>query len=1217
MSRNEPSHARALLFERFEVLSVLGSGGFGRVLRVRDRESGSEVALKQLHHINPESLLRFKKEFRSLADVHHPNLVRFGELYEGEGDWAFSMELVPGVDLVSWARAGENDPGFDEARVRAGFGQLAEALEALHGHGLLHRDVKPSNVKVTPAGRVVLLDFGLVSHLVREGHTAHDASGTAAYMAPEQATAQRVFASADFYALGVMLYEALCGRLPFEGTHFQVLLNKQRRAPPPPSSHVRGIPRDLERLCMALLDRDPARRPQSGAVLAGLGRAPVEPSPFSRSGVSEGVFVGRSRELDQLFRQFEQSVQGKLRLVMLEGESGVGKSTLVRRFVRDLRQRRGDVLVLEGRCHAAEQVPFKMFDAWVDDLARFLSELTRYSCDAVLPTVAGALPVLFPVLSRVEAIHEAHARLSMHTDRVDRYTMFVAFAELLSRIAEKTPVVITIDDLQWSDEESMQLLRVMFEAQSTARALLVATVRPLDEVEGRLTLELQALRHEPHVTCLRVGQLDESDARALGAHWSGKDASDPRVEELWRDTRGHPLFIAELAVHVDDTERKAASGLDETLRRRARSLGLGPRALLELLAVASAPVPFKVLASALDVDGEELSRLSSQLRSARLASQVRRAELACYHDRIREAVLSGIEPRASAVLHQRLAVAWSKHEGVDPAQIARLFLGAASEELALPWLARAAAHCMATAAFERACDHYRTLLSLGEDRFDAAQLHETELGYADALAAAGRYAESARVLLATLGRAKESERHMLQVRAAQQLLQAGHVEEGVKAAKLALDEVDLAWPESTFGVAVRLLWGRLALSMRRRSTVLRVEADVPARAQAQLETLWRLWYPLIWADMLRSVELAGRYANKARQLGSARHVGLSACGEAVLLAMRGAKTELIDAEFARARACVDACRADDLEVYLDFTQGYASFIGWDLRSALEKLARAEWRYRTEKPGEAWMLANVRGAMLAAHYNLGEFQRLNELASTWIREADARGDRFSLATCSVLGLGNARHLMRDDPDAAAREVERAMLPWGAMPLGAQHLGEISAMSGIHMYRGGSSSYVYWKALWPKLDGTILSRTQFARELFDWLRADAALRAALVETGDARERLLREAESRVHALRRAERGITPAFAALTGAQLALLRGDPTSARAAAALAKQRASEIEHVIVHPASLLLASLDGSTAFDVEERALLGWLSQEGWAKPTRALSLHLPLYHWLVERA
>ena len=170
---------------RFRVIRQLGAGGMGVVYEVHDNVRDEVVALKTLLRTGAADLYRLKREFRSLADVAHPNLVCLYELFVEDERCFFTMELVSGVSFVDYAR------GTDRTRPTTDWStalrQLIEGVSALHRSGKLHRDIKPSNVLVTPEGRVVILDFGLIAELLpQHGGDVGDASGgTPAYMSPE------------------------------------------------------------------------------------------------------------------------------------------------------------------------------------------------------------------------------------------------------------------------------------------------------------------------------------------------------------------------------------------------------------------------------------------------------------------------------------------------------------------------------------------------------------------------------------------------------------------------------------------------------------------------------------------------------------------------------------------------------------------------------------------------------------------------------------------------------------------------------------------------------------------------------------------------------------------------------------------------------------------------------------------------------------------------
>jgi serine/threonine protein kinase len=223
----------------YEVVAMLGAGGMGEVYQARDTKLHRDIALKVLPDVfaaDPERLARFQREARTLAGLNHPHIAQIYGLEEINGVRAIAMELVDGEDLAVRIQRGAVPP--EEALPIAR--QIADALGEAHEHGVIHRDLKPANIKVRDDGTVKVLDFGLANafdQANREGpplansptQTGHGTSiwvllGTAAYMAPEQARGQPVDKRADIWAFGLILYEMLTGRRPFDGNNVSDVL---------------------------------------------------------------------------------------------------------------------------------------------------------------------------------------------------------------------------------------------------------------------------------------------------------------------------------------------------------------------------------------------------------------------------------------------------------------------------------------------------------------------------------------------------------------------------------------------------------------------------------------------------------------------------------------------------------------------------------------------------------------------------------------------------------------------------------------------------------------------------------------------------------------------------------------------------------------------------------------------------------------------------------
>jgi serine/threonine protein kinase len=257
---------------RYDMLGLLGEGGHAVVYRVFDHSLGRLVALKTLL---PQSLgdadlrARFEYEARTLALLTHPNLVRVLENACHESPPYFTMELLEGSTLEQTIAPGYALPIDAVLRLIA---PLAAALDYIHACGFVHRDVKPANVMVEPSGRVVLMDLGIARRTDTAGPTrAGSTIGTPLYMSPEQARGEAAGPAADIYALGVITYQLLAGRPPFEGDTVTVLHGHLTAEPPSLRSLRPDLPETVQAAMVAVQAKNPAHRfASAGAFVAAL-----------------------------------------------------------------------------------------------------------------------------------------------------------------------------------------------------------------------------------------------------------------------------------------------------------------------------------------------------------------------------------------------------------------------------------------------------------------------------------------------------------------------------------------------------------------------------------------------------------------------------------------------------------------------------------------------------------------------------------------------------------------------------------------------------------------------------------------------------------------------------------------------------------------------------------------------------------------------------------
>ncbi len=184
------------------------------------------------------------------------------------------------VTLIAPPQPSPSARECDYERLREALSQVVDGLAALHAEGKVHRDIKPSNVLVTPQGRAMILDFGLVQDFAPADPRMTSAfAGSAAYMSPEQAAGESLTAKTDWYSAGVMLYECLTGKFPHAGSPHEIIHLKKSVRPVPPRESAPAVPEDLNELCVALLELDPAGRPDAPEIISGCERAREWPAP--------------------------------------------------------------------------------------------------------------------------------------------------------------------------------------------------------------------------------------------------------------------------------------------------------------------------------------------------------------------------------------------------------------------------------------------------------------------------------------------------------------------------------------------------------------------------------------------------------------------------------------------------------------------------------------------------------------------------------------------------------------------------------------------------------------------------------------------------------------------------------------------------------------------------------------------------------------------------
>ena len=1183
--------------DRIAVLQRLGSGGFGIVYRGFDRDRNIPVAIKTLRNFEPSALSRFKDEYRSLADIAHPNLITLYELMSEGDQWFFTMELVDGVDFLAhvyqdsqWEQDRSADPSADTLvtpsgaddvtgtvapypsipparhrlrpatldRLRVALRQLTEGVDALHQAGKLHRDIKPSNVMVTEGRRVVLLDFGLASDAPAEDDRTVQLEtqlfGTPAYMAPELMQGQPAAPASDWYAVGVMLYEALTGQKPFAGPVVEQAVLKQQADAPRPSSVARDVPDDLDALCVALLQRDPLARPSGAEVLARLGSVPTGvPAPPPRR---SSTFVGRTSEIAELDAAYRAvAEEGRAVVLAVSGGPGVGKTALIRQFLGRVADREPRTVILAGRCYESESVPYKAVDSVLDALARHLIRLPADQAAAVLPREVDAVTRLFPVLGSVPAIASAPRKAVPIRDSVElRRRAFLALRELFQRLADRAPMVLVIDDLHWGDVDSAALIAELLRPPDSPALLLLSTFRASERNTAPMLVEL--FRQFGQMPALEVRDIVLADLgadearglamRLLAAH--GRPVSEGEARRVADDAAGNPLFIGELARYqqqgAEVTNASAGAGLEQVIRARVAALPEDARLVLELTVVAGQPIDLAVVTAAASLEAIN-ERVLALLRSSRLirgSGTGARRYVEPYHDRIREVLTAGLPPELARTYHLRIGDALEDLPDPDPERLAFHFLRAGAMDRAIPRVIEAADLAAAALAFDRAAGLYRQALDLRPPETAALRRHLLErLG--SALANAGNGMRAAEAFLAASREATGDESIDLTRRAAQHFLMSGHIEPGMEALQAVLRAAGLRFPSSPRRALISMLLTRLRLDLRRYRFTERPADRLAARDLRRIDACWAVAAGLGNIDVARAAAFGARHALFALQAGEPYRVARALSAEVGQRAVGGQPMRQKCLTLAAsAQTLVDRLDDPRLTGLHHVMSGVSEFLMGRWMPCFDRLQAGETILREQCAGVAWELATCHLYLTRTLYWLGEIGELSRRLPRLIEEAAERGDLFATATLRARAA-YLTSLAASDPARAREDCRRAMEHWTRSTFHVEHYFELVGLTEIDLYEGnGAAAWDRVSSAWRVLTHSLLMRVQVVRTQLTHLRGRTAVLAAR-QTSDRslRDRLLATADRDVRAIEREGTAYAAALALLLRGSISVTRGD----------------------------------------------------------------------------
>jgi len=556
---------------RYSVLKKLGEGGKGVVYKARDTVLNRVVAIKVLKTAvaGEESYSRFMREAQAVGRLNHPNIVTIYDVGKEDEKQFFVLEFIDGMNLRELMGTYPEGKCDIQTALRIGI-DVGRALEYAHSQGILHRDVKPENVMITRDDTTKLMDFGLAKMLGQQGLTEEGVIvGTVAYIAPEIALGRGADAKSDLYSFGAVLYEAVTGRSPFVGEDsVKVIFSHIHDFPVSPIKLNPKVPQALADCIMRLLEKEPEKRYQNATDLLRVLRdiaegflrdayvpsgkpAVVVPSPRAVA-AKEIQLVDRADEMNLLRESVDRAVRGEGGLVFLYGEAGIGKTRLAREL-RAYAHLRG-MRVLYGRCPALFKMdgvpPYILWSEVVRDYLENCSPEQLYHVVGFYPAeIAKVVPELRQKLGAIPQSYPI-------SPEMEQNRLFEAFSQFIGNISKEAPLLVVLDDLQWTDSTSLLLLHYLARGAHRSPLLLLGAYRSTDiDSKHPFTAVLTELNRERLLQSVSLKRMSLSDISEMIKQTLEQDDIPTEFCKLvYEKTRGNPFFAEEVIKSLKEEE---------------------------------------------------------------------------------------------------------------------------------------------------------------------------------------------------------------------------------------------------------------------------------------------------------------------------------------------------------------------------------------------------------------------------------------------------------------------------------------------------------------------------------------------------------------------------------------------------------------------------------------------------------------------------------------
>jgi len=750
------SSRESLQSGRYVTLKKLGEGGKGVVYKARDTALNRVVAIKVLKSsvLSEEVGSRFIREAQVVAKLNHPNVVSIYDIGKEDGEQFFVLEFVDGMSLRELMGTYPEGKCDIQTVLRVGI-DICSALQYAHSQGVLHRDIKPENILITQEGTAKLMDFGLAKMLGQPSITQEGMIvGTVAYVAPEIALGKGADARSDLYSFGAVLYEMVTGKPPFPGEDsVKVIFSHIHDYPVSPSRLNLKVPQSLAECIMKLLQKEPAKRYQTAADLLAVLRDIAEgylretlvpshkpsivvPSPRPVS-AKEVQLIDRIEEMNTLREAADKAVRGEGGLVFLYGEAGIGKTRLTRELGAYARLR--GMQVLYGRCPALFRMdgvpPYILWSEVIKDYLEGCSPEQLYRVIGFYPSeVCKLVPEL---RQRLGAIPQSLPIGPEH----ERDRLFEAVSQFVTNISKEAPLLVVLDDLQWTDQTSLLLMHYLARGVYKTPLLLLGAYRETD-IDDRHPLSpvLAELNRERLLQSVLLKRMSLNDVSEMIKQLLEQDDVPKEFCELvYEKTRGNPFFVEEVIKSLKEEEviyreenrwkLKEISTIEfpktvkSVIKVRISRLDEECQNILTLASFVGNDFSFEAICGVTNIEENKLLELMEKILKTGLIKErvIRGKDVYCFADVIvRDVVHEEVSHLRHKKLHSVVGCALEKvyAKKIDEhfGEIAYHFLEGGDKEKALDYFMKAGEKAQKVYAHNEAFSYLQHALELLEEK---------------------------------------------------------------------------------------------------------------------------------------------------------------------------------------------------------------------------------------------------------------------------------------------------------------------------------------------------------------------------------------------------------------------------------------------------------------------------------------------------------------------